>query len=281
MMRMRITSIHRRATARRISRRREAGYALMVVLFFTALMILAASVAVPRLLTQGRREKEEETIWRGEQYVRGIRLYFRKVGRFPKSLEDLNKGQNNLHFLRKPYKDVMNREDGSWRMIYVGPTGQLIGSVTRLTTGNNPLVAQSNQPGPGKSTPNPLPQPPPPPVPNAPPDAPDGGSSPNDPSLAGQQGVPQPPTAPNKAIEGASTVQGQVFGGNLIGVGSKVNRKSLKFYKGYGKYNEWEFIWDPVAEAGLGGAPGVQQNLLPGGQNPQQPAPISPPPPTQ
>jgi type II secretory pathway pseudopilin PulG len=278
---MRFTPIRRRATSSRISRRQEAGYALLTLVFFTAIMILGASVAVPRLLTQGRREKEEETIWRGEQYVRGIRLYYRKFGRFPKSLEDLNKGQNNLHFLRKPYKDVMNREDGSWRMIYVGPMGQLIGSVTRLTAGLNPLGAQNILPGPGKPAPNPLPQPPPRPVPDAPPDPQDLASSPDDTSLAGQQGVPvtsQPPTAPNKAIQGAGTVQGQVFGGNLIGVGSKVNRNSLKFYKGFGKYNEWEFIWDPMADAGPGGASSVQPNPFPGGQNPPQPAPISQPP---
>ena len=31
--------------------------------------------------------------------------------------------------MRQAYKDPMNGEDGSWRLIYVGPAGQLIGSL--------------------------------------------------------------------------------------------------------------------------------------------------------
>jgi hypothetical protein len=261
--------------------RAEAGYALLVVMFFAAMMLLAASVAVPRLLTQGRRDKEDEMIWRGEQHVRAIRLYYRKFGRFPKSLEDLSEAKNNIRFLRKPYKDVMNRADGSWRMIYVGPTGQLIGSVTRLASIGLPLAAQNQPPGPQTQPPNPAQRRPPQPLPpDTRPDTQNDGQSPD---LQGPQGdevsnvAPQPIAPPNKAIPGATTVEGQVFGGNLIGIGSKVKQPSLKFYKGYGKYNEWEFIWDPAAEAGVGGVPGAPGNLPPGGQAPQQQQ--SPPPP--
>ena len=35
----------------------------------------------------------------------------------------------SLRYLRQAYKDPMNKEDGSWRLIYVGPAGQLIGSL--------------------------------------------------------------------------------------------------------------------------------------------------------
>ena len=33
-------------------------------------MLILAAAAVPNVLVQGRREREEETIWRGEQYQR-------------------------------------------------------------------------------------------------------------------------------------------------------------------------------------------------------------------
>jgi len=33
-------------------------------------------------LTEGRREKEKEMIWRGKQYTRGVKLYYRKLGGF-------------------------------------------------------------------------------------------------------------------------------------------------------------------------------------------------------
>jgi hypothetical protein len=108
----------------------EDGYALMMVVFFTALMLVAAMVAAPRILLEGKREKEKEMIWRGHQYVRGVKLYYHKMGHFPTSIDDLTKPKTgSLRFMRQAYKDPMNGEDGTWRLIYVGPAGQLIGSL--------------------------------------------------------------------------------------------------------------------------------------------------------
>jgi len=43
---------------------------------------------------------------------------------------DLTKPKlGSLRFMRQAYDDPMNKTDGSWRMIYVGPAGQLIGSL--------------------------------------------------------------------------------------------------------------------------------------------------------
>jgi hypothetical protein len=114
----------------RRARSSEDGYALMMVVFFAALMLIGAMVAAPRILQEGKREKEKEMIWRGRQYVRGVKLYYRKMGRFPTSIDDLTKPKTgSLRFMRQAYKDPMNAEDGSWRFIYVGPAGQLIGSL--------------------------------------------------------------------------------------------------------------------------------------------------------
>lgn len=108
----------------------ESGYALMMVIFFTALLLIAATAAAPRILMEGKREKEKEMIWRGNQYVRGVKLYYLKMGRFPTTIDDLTKPKTgSLRFMRQAYKDPMNGEDGSWRLIYVGPAGQLIGSL--------------------------------------------------------------------------------------------------------------------------------------------------------
>ncbi len=113
---------------------RQRGYALMMVMFMAALMVLGAMTAELSIKTQGRREKEKELIWRGNQYDRAIRLYYKKKGRFPTSLDDLTKDEPGLpHFIRKAYKDPMNNEDGTWRLIYVAPNGQLIGSVMNTT----------------------------------------------------------------------------------------------------------------------------------------------------
>ncbi|MGH9776544.1 MAG: hypothetical protein ACRD50_16555 [Candidatus Acidiferrales bacterium] len=108
----------------------QRGYMLLTVIFLVALMIIAAAIAVPNIITEGKRQREAELIWRGEQYERAIGLYFKKTGHFPQTLDDLVKGMPGVRFLREPYKDPINTQDGSWRFIYVVPTtGQLIGSV--------------------------------------------------------------------------------------------------------------------------------------------------------
>jgi len=114
-------------------RQKQAGYSLMMVIFMVATMILLVSTAALRIDTQGRREREKELAWRGEQYQRAIGLYFRKFGRYPTKVDDLVKQTNGIRFLRQAYTDPMNKDDGSWRFIYYGPGGQLIGSLRRTS----------------------------------------------------------------------------------------------------------------------------------------------------
>src|SRR6202162_6536365 len=146
--------------ATRRARSCQDGYALMMVIFFTALMLIGAMTVAPRILQEGKREKEKEMIWRGRQYVRGVKLYYRKLGRFPTSIDDLTKPKTgSLRFMRQAYKDPMNAEDVSWRLIYVGPAGQLIGSLKppqtlQLPTGGAGLgtaasALANNSPGQG------------------------------------------------------------------------------------------------------------------------------------
>src|ERR1700720_3319544 len=111
-------------------KRPEGGYAVLLAIFMVATMVLLAAAATPNILTQGRRLREQEAIWRGNQYVRAIRLYYQKNAKYPTSLEDLAKpNAAGVHFLRKPYREPINSSDGSWRLIYVTPAGQLVGSV--------------------------------------------------------------------------------------------------------------------------------------------------------
>jgi hypothetical protein len=93
------------------------------------LVMIAASVTVLQMgATIRRRRIEQETIWRGNQYARAIRLYHHKTGHYPQTLDDLVKGMPDLHFLRQAYKNPTNSGDGSWRFIYVNAAGQIIGS---------------------------------------------------------------------------------------------------------------------------------------------------------
>ena len=50
----------------------------MVVAIF--LVLVALSVAAPRMAQELRREREVEAVHRGNQYVRALQLYYRKMG---------------------------------------------------------------------------------------------------------------------------------------------------------------------------------------------------------
>jgi type II secretory pathway pseudopilin PulG len=278
---------------------RQGGYVLLLVVFLVATMMLFAVVAAPRVLTQGRRAKEDELIWRGEQYDRAIRLYFRKSGRFATSLDDLSKGVNGLHFLRKPYKDPMN-PNGDWRLIYITPAGTLVGSIRYHTlaeltaaqmrfTGGPPLPPSTpgvlgggaSSQGPGASSAGGAP----PSTPRAP-TAP--GASPDQSQQTPQGQQPQQGQQPSSAAPSGGTEEaGPVIGGNIIGVASKVNKRSLKVYQGGKTYREWEFIWNPMAQVAVAVQPGATPNQpgqgqpgpSPFGLNPQTPVPNMPQPP--
>jgi hypothetical protein len=109
-------------------RGQESGYAFLFVLGVMLVMIAASVTVIQMGATIRRRRIEQETIWRGNQYARAIRLYYHKTGHYPQTLDDLEKGMPDLHFLRQAYKNPTNGADGSWRFIYVNAAGQIIGS---------------------------------------------------------------------------------------------------------------------------------------------------------
>ena len=267
--------------AARRGRRRQEGYALVLVVFLLALVVIASVAIAPEIITNGRREKEEEMIWRGKQYVRGIRLYVRYyqthggTTRFPTSMEDLTKNKVGIRFMRQAYKDPVNSVDGSWRMIYVGPNGQLVGSLKvrpllpdgqtagasgssggfgslfgagQAQAGNNSTFGNSSF---GNSTPG---------------NSSFGNSSFNNggntnAGNAQGQGAGQG-TQNGLSSDTMSTPQAIVnsdgstdmVGGNIIGVGSKVNKASIIWYDKAKNYRQFEFIWDPSKEPINGGA---------------------------
>jgi len=129
-----------------VSRRAsEAGYAYIMALALIVATIIGSQVVLENLATQGRRQREEQTIWCGSQWARAIRLYYHKTGHYPQSIDDLEDGVADMHFLRaSALKDPMSPADGSWRFIYVNSTGQIIGSVRYATLQQMALLDLNN-----------------------------------------------------------------------------------------------------------------------------------------
>lgn len=294
--------MNRPATIRRCRSSREGGYAILTVVFLVALMTVAAATASLNVLTEGKREKEKEMIWRGNQYVRAIKLYYRKNGRFPAQLEDLYKPKiGNVRFLRQAYKDPMNKADGTWRLIYVGPAGQLIGSL------KPPKNLQLPAPGTPGATPAGASS-----GATAATGAPQAGSSATATGTtpaSGQPGSTDSGTASGQSGGAAGSGQDlppgnvdspSVIGGSIIGIGSKIDGRSVIVCDKAKNYRLFEFVWDPSKDMGgcgqAVGTGGAGQPLLstPGSQPGQpgqpgqpaqpgtaQPNPNPPAPPTQ
>src|ERR1700720_2327837 len=93
------------------------GYVLLALLLTVTLMIVAAAAVLPSIEFQIRRDREEELIHRGVQYSRAIRAYYKKLGRYPAKLDDLESA-NNLRFLRKRYKDPITGKD--FKLLHFG-----------------------------------------------------------------------------------------------------------------------------------------------------------------
>jgi type II secretory pathway pseudopilin PulG len=96
----------------------EQGFLLLGLVVAIFLILLALSVAAPSVAHELRREREVETVRRGNAYVRAIEVYYLKVGSYPGSIQQLEK-TNNMRFLRKRYVDPLTGKD-DWRLIHVG-----------------------------------------------------------------------------------------------------------------------------------------------------------------
>jgi type II secretory pathway pseudopilin PulG len=119
----------------------EQGYALVVLLMIATLMLVALTAALPSIYQEGQREREEELIFRGNEYARAIALFYRQFRRYPVSVDDLL-STSGFRFLRRPYPDPMTRQ-GKWRFIHAGANGAILDSKTLGTGGQS--GGQQNQ----------------------------------------------------------------------------------------------------------------------------------------
>jgi type II secretory pathway pseudopilin PulG len=101
-----------------MERHEEQGFMLVGLIVAIFFVLLALSVAAPKMAQELRREREVEAVHRGNQYVRAIRVYYRQFHHYPGSIEQLEK-TNNIRFLRQQYVDPMTGK-ADWRLIKVG-----------------------------------------------------------------------------------------------------------------------------------------------------------------
>src|SRR5271165_4255060 len=99
-------------------RQRDGGYLLIAILFVLALIVVGMAAELPKLVQQIKRDREEEMIHRGTEYARAIKKFYKKFGRYPANLEQLD-NTNQIRFIRKRYKDPLAK-DGKWKLLNYG-----------------------------------------------------------------------------------------------------------------------------------------------------------------
>ena len=264
------------APIRRSPNPSEEGFTLLAVIFLVALLTIALAIALPKVTKEIQRDREIETMHRGKQYARAVKLYYKKFGAYPPNVDALVK-TNNIRFLRKKYIDPMTGVD-DWKPVLFGqnkaPTamgffGQpLTGSTVAGTgpSGGNGVAGASSigsssffgssssgasgsasafgaSSSSGASTDSSMAA-----AGNATDSA--GVSVSSDSSGSSNTSSTSTSGGTGSGSTSSSTgLTGQTFGGaGIIGFSPGSPKQSILVYKKKNHYNEWEFVYDPLAD---------------------------------
>src|SRR5262245_46442114 len=102
---------------------RQRGYAMAALLVGLSVMAVLMGMMLPVWTHMAQREKEEELIFRGQQYARAIGIFQRKFANTAPPTIDLLVEQR---FLRKKYKDPITNDD--FQPIYANQAPQTVGT---------------------------------------------------------------------------------------------------------------------------------------------------------
>jgi type II secretory pathway pseudopilin PulG len=246
------------STAKLRHRGKQYGYILITLMLTLALMGLALLAVLPNIARQIQRDREEELCHRGDQYMRAIQHYYRRLGRYPTRIEDLE-NTNNVRYLRKRYKDPMSRDpqtglERDFKLLHMedvlpnnGPMlGQSPGQTLGLQSPNNRVAISNNS-------------------------APSNPANVQGDANADSSGA-EPTTNDSSSTGEAADENTQLWGGGVIlGVASASKQKTIREFNNKNHYSEWYFIYDSTAPV-LGLLKGPwQASSLPGGGKLGQP----------
>ncbi len=104
----------------------ERGHLLITLVVAIVVSLILLTVATQVWTTVIRRDKEEELIFRGQEYVKGLSNFRKDRGRLPTDLKELiERGQSNQRYMRKLYTDPMS-PNGEWNYLYLSPDGRAV-----------------------------------------------------------------------------------------------------------------------------------------------------------
>jgi type II secretory pathway pseudopilin PulG len=271
--------------------RNQRGYMMITLMLILALITIGMLAVLPSIRQQIQRDRELELVHRGTAYMRAIQHYYKKLGRYPNRIEDLE-NTNNIRYLRRRYKDPINRDkDGKeldFKFLHQqdislnnGPVlgqaggqglqgqspggfGQSQGGFGGSPFGGGPGGGFSGQSGPGgfggqNSNPQPSGN-----VPGTQPGTNGDQTNTGDNAESSDPNVSSPGGSSSNSISASGPgLNGQTFGGGpILGVASLSKEKSIRVFYQKDHYKDWLFIYVQTADTG---------GLLKGPVNPGMP----------
>jgi type II secretory pathway pseudopilin PulG len=236
---------------------RSRGYMLITLMLALALIAVGLLAVLPEIGQQIRRDREEELRHRGTAYMRAIQHFYKKFGRYPSSIEELE-NTNNVRFLRKRYTDPMNRDPATgkekdFKLLHQADISLNNGPVLGQTPGQGGLQGQSGfggapgglgglQGAPGGSGAQA----------GGPQTSPTGDSSNSSSGNASSGNAAGNPNSAGSSSSGSgSGFNGPTFGGGpMLGVASTSKAKTIRVFYDKSHYNDWLFIYLPMADRG-------------------------------
>ncbi len=258
---------------------RQRGYMMITLMLALALITIGLLAVLPEIKQQIVRDREDELRHRGTAYMRAIQHFYKKFGRYPTRVEELE-NTNNLRFLRKRYTDPVNIDkttgkEKDFKFLHQQDISLNSGMVLGQTPGTNLQGGASGLMGGG---------------------APGqggfgsagafGGGQGGVGGFGSQPGGPQQPGNQNSASGNSANVAsggssdtsssgssdasgssssgsassnsinssnlgGPTFGGGpILGVASTSKQKSIHVFYTKNHYNDWLFIYLPMADRG-------------------------------
>jgi hypothetical protein len=136
-------------------RRSETGSALLIVFLFAAVVAIMLYMELPVAAFEAERDREQLVIDRGNEYAHAVKLFVRKFGMYPASLDQLE-NTNRMRFLRHRFKDPLTGKD-DWRLLHAGPNGQLLDSkvspISKVSNGDSNSGAATGESSGGNASP--------------------------------------------------------------------------------------------------------------------------------
>jgi type II secretory pathway pseudopilin PulG len=253
----------------RKSQIRQRGYMMITLMLALAMITLAMLAVLPDIRQQIRRDREEELRHRGTAYMRAIQHFYKKFGRYPNRVEELE-DTNNLRFLRKRYTDPINVDkvtgkEKDFKFLHQqdislnngpvlgatpgqsGPSGQggigsaqggplsqgAFGGAQPGANSGSPAAASGNSSNASEDNED---------------DSKPSGSSPSNSNPGSSFGSG---ASSSSGSSSGSGFNGPTFGGGpILGVASASTAKAIHVFYTKDHYNDWLFIYLPTADRG-------------------------------